>query len=104
MFALDGGLDELNAVSFTKGCYVGQELTARMKHRATSRKRPVRVTADVALPPPGTAVSQGGDIGEIIATYGAEGFAAVRLDKWESAREARAGDVAVMLSKPRWLT
>src|SRR5579863_1813244 len=33
VFALDGGLAELNAVSFTKGCYIGQELTSRMKHR-----------------------------------------------------------------------
>ncbi|HEY0104768.1 MAG TPA: hypothetical protein VGB91_01700, partial [Rhizomicrobium sp.] len=39
MFALDADLDELNAVDFTKGCYVGQELTARMKHRGTARKR-----------------------------------------------------------------
>ena len=39
MFALDADLDELHAVSFDKGCYVGQELTARMKHRGTARKR-----------------------------------------------------------------
>ena len=39
MFALDAGLEELHGVSFEKGCYVGQELTARMKHRGTARKR-----------------------------------------------------------------
>src|SRR5439155_9202598 len=39
IFALDAGLEELNGVSFNKGCYIGQELTSRMKHRATSRKR-----------------------------------------------------------------
>ena len=39
IFALDAGLDELHAVAFDKGCYVGQELTARMKHRGTARKR-----------------------------------------------------------------
>jgi folate-binding protein YgfZ len=33
IFALDAGLDELHAISFDKGCYIGQELTARMKHR-----------------------------------------------------------------------
>ncbi len=43
--ALDAGLEELHGVSFTKGCYVGQELTSRMKHRATARKRILTVTA-----------------------------------------------------------
>ena len=103
IFALDGGLDELNAISFTKGCYVGQELTARMKHRATSRKRPVRVMAEGPLPPPGTAVSQDSDVGEIIAAHGREGFASVRLDKWDTEKQARAGDVAVTLTRPEWL-
>ena len=103
IFALDGGLDELHAVSFEKGCYVGQELTARMKHRATSRKRPVLVTAAGALPPPGTAVTQGGDIGEIIAAHGVRGFASVRLDKWNAAKAAQAGGVPVTLAKPDWL-
>ena len=45
MFALDAGLDELHAVAFDKGCYVGQELTARMKHRGTARKRLLPVTS-----------------------------------------------------------
>jgi len=103
IFALDGGLDELHTISFEKGCYVGQELTARMKHRATSRKRPVRVTADSDLPPPGTPVAQGGDVGEIIAAYGSSGFASVRLDKWDAGQTATAGDVAITLVKPDWL-
>lgn len=103
IFALDGGLDELHAVSFTKGCYVGQELTARMKHRATSRKRPIPVTAETDLPQPGTPVSQEGDIGEIIASHGRQGFAVVRLDKWDAAKPARAGGVTVTLRKPEWL-
>jgi tRNA-modifying protein YgfZ len=107
IFALDGGLDELQAISFDKGCYIGQELTARMKHRATSRKRPLLVNgavmADAALPPPGTAVTQGGDIGEIIAAHGNQGFASIRLDKWDATQDALAGGMAVRLSKPEWL-
>jgi folate-binding protein YgfZ len=103
IFALDGGLDELHAISFEKGCYVGQELTARMKHRATSRKRPLSVTANGEVPPPGTAVTQGGDIGEIIAAHGKRGFAAVRLDKWDATGDALAGGIAVTLTRPQWL-
>jgi folate-binding protein YgfZ len=53
MFALDADLEELHGVSFDKGCYVGQELTARMKHRGTARKKllPIEATTD-ELPTP----------------------------------------------------
>jgi len=101
IFALDAGLAELNGVSFTKGCYVGQELTSRMKHRATSRKRPYLVRADTALPQPGTTI---GDVGEIIAAYGAMGFALVRLDRLAEAQGPYVADgVPVALTKPDWL-
>ncbi len=53
MFALDADLDELHGVAFDKGCYVGQELTARMKHRGTARKRllPIETLDGSPLPP-----------------------------------------------------
>jgi len=76
IFALDAGLDELHGVSFTKGCYVGQELTARMKHRGTARKRILALQAENALPAPGTPVmSETAEIGEILSVYGLAGFA-----------------------------
>ena len=106
MFALDAGLDELHGVDFRKGCYVGQELTARMKHRGTARKRLMPVSAEDALPVPGTAVSAGGkSVGEIISTHGARGFALIRLDRLDDAGDAAlsAGDQAVTLTKPAWL-
>jgi tRNA-modifying protein YgfZ len=106
MFALDAGLDELHAVSFTKGCYVGQELTARMKHRGTARKRLLTIAAQDALPAPGTALKAAGkEIGEIASTYGARGFALVRLDRLEEAGDAviGAGDVTLRVIKPSWI-
>lgn len=108
MFALDADLEQLHGVDFEKGCYVGQELTARMKHRGTARKRllPI-VTADgAALPSPDTAVSAAGkSIGEITGSYGPRGFALIRLDRLEEAGEAplQAGEQSVTLSKPHWL-
>jgi folate-binding protein YgfZ len=82
IFALDGGLDELHAIAFDKGCYVGQELTARMKHRGTDRKRILTVSADMALPPAGTPVMAGGNaIGELVSVYGSKAFALTR-PKW----------------------
>jgi hypothetical protein len=104
IFALDGGLDELHAVSFTKGCYVGQELTARMKHRATARKRPYVVTAEAVLPQIGTAiVANGSEVGEIIAAHDAKGFALVRLDRLTDAQPYEAEKIPVALIRPAWL-
>jgi folate-binding protein YgfZ len=108
MFALDADLDELHAVAFDKGCYVGQELTARMKHRGTARKRllPVVSVEGEALPAPDTAVmAEGKSIGEITSSYGARGFALIRLDRLEEANATSfsADDKAVALGKPRWL-
>ena len=105
IFALDAGLDELNGVSFTKGCYVGQELTSRMKHRATSRKRILTITADAPLPAPGAHVTRGGaEIGELVSVQGGHGFVLVRLDRLdETSGEVKIGEIQVALTKPAWL-
>lgn len=105
IFALDAGLDELHGVAFDKGCYVGQELTARMKHRGTARKRILTVSADGMLPTSGTAVTSGDlEIGEIISTYGRQGFALIRLDRLDEAKASLTADmIAVTVAKPSWL-
>ena len=106
IFALDAGLQELNGVSFTKGCYVGQELTSRMKHRATSRKRILTVTADALLPASGPVTIGGGEIGELISSHGNTAFALIRLDRLEALRDSgtvAAAQIPVALHKPAWL-
>jgi len=108
MFALDADLDELHAVAFDKGCYVGQELTARMKHRGTARKRllPIVSVDGSALPAPDSAVTANEkSLGEIVSGYGARGFALIRLDRLEEAGATSfsAEGKAVALGKPRWL-
>jgi folate-binding protein YgfZ len=107
MFALDAGLEELNAISFEKGCYVGQELTARMKHRGVARKRllPIRTTGCAQLPAAGAPVTAGGQtLGEIASTYGEMGFALVRLDRLEEGRAPIFADTTpVTIDRPHWL-
>jgi len=106
MFALDSDLDELHGIAFDKGCYVGQELTARMKHRGTARKRLLPVAAKVPLPAPETPVTAGGrEIGSLQSAYDSVGFALVRLDRLEDAHDTAfaAGDVAIEITKPDWL-
>jgi tRNA-modifying protein YgfZ len=103
-FALDGDLDELNAVDFTKGCYVGQELTARMKHRGTARKRLLPVCG--ALPQAGTPLAAGGkEIGELVSSNGVDGFALIRLDRLDEAAGAPVtiGSSTIEVIRPLWL-
>lgn len=104
IFALDAGLAELNSVSFTKGCYVGQELTSRMKHRATSRKRLFTVTAQELLPASGPVYKGGAEIGELVSTHGHTAFALIRLDRLdETSGKVTAAQIPVALHKPAWL-
>ena len=105
IFALDAGLDELHAISFSKGCYVGQELTARMKHRGTARKRILTVKGD-ALPASGALAASGKDLGEMIASYGDQGFALIRLDRLADAAGAAVtiDGLPITLEKPGWLS
>src|SRR5579862_3848569 len=107
MFALDADLEELHGVSFDKGCYVGQELTARMKHRGTARKKLLPIEACAGgLPSPGARVSaNGSDLGAITPIYKIRGFARLRLDRLEEARDAPLDSqgTPVIVKKPSWL-
>ncbi|HEY4942503.1 MAG TPA: hypothetical protein VII56_13830 [Rhizomicrobium sp.] len=105
MFALDADLDELHAVDFAKGCYVGQELTARMKHRGTARKRLLVFEAEGAATAGAMVRAGDKDIGEIAFAYGTRGFALIRLDRLDEAGGAAllTGGVSVKLIKPGWL-
>ncbi|BBE71037.1 YgfZ/GcvT domain-containing protein [Oharaeibacter diazotrophicus] len=104
-FPHDAALDQNAGVAFDKGCFVGQEVVSRMQHRGTARRRPVLVTAESALPAPGTEITAAGrSIGALGTVAGNEGLAIVRLDRAKAARDAGApvlaGAVAVTLALP----
>lgn len=56
------GLVELGAVSFTKGCYLGQEVVARAQHRGEVKRRLRRFRWEGALPAAGAATSPAGTV------------------------------------------
>jgi len=109
-FLLEANFEELNGVSFTKGCYVGQELTARTKHRGTIRKRLFRVDFDPGVPPPlpDSPVLLGDrDAGTMRSAVAGTGIALLRLEEIEKAasegRSLTVGDVAVTPVRPAFL-
>jgi folate-binding protein YgfZ len=78
---LEAGFDELNGVDWQKGCYVGQELTARTKYRGLIKKRLFPVRIDGPAPEPGTMVSlDGKDAGEMRSARDGLGLALLRLE------------------------
>jgi len=80
-YVLEAGFERLGGVDFRKGCYVGQEVTARMRHRAELRKGLVRVAVRGA-PPPGTPVTADGKpVGTLFTVSGGAGLAHLRLDR-----------------------
>lgn len=83
---LENNFETLNGVDFSKGCYVGQELTARTKYRGLVKRRLMRVRAEGKLPPPGTILMQDGkEAGEMKSGLGDLGLALIRLDRLEAA-------------------
>ncbi len=81
-FVHEANFDLLGGVSFEKGCYVGQEIVARMEHRGTVRKRVVRVTAASELPSSRPDVVLGDvAIGRLGSVAGPLGLAMLRLDR-----------------------
>lgn len=101
--------DQLGGVSFTKGCYVGQEIVSRMEHRGTARKRVVPVVADAALPVSGCEIKAGETvIGTLGSTAGDRGLALLRLDRAAEAmakgEAIRAGDIAIRIELPGFAT
>jgi folate-binding protein YgfZ len=99
---LEAGFDELHGVSWTKGCYMGQELTARTRYRGLVKRRLLPVRGSEALPPPGTPVfADGREVGQMRSSRDTLGLASLRLDAMGAA-DLRANDVSLRLSVPSW--
>ncbi len=79
---LEGNFDLLNGISWTKGCYMGQELTARMHYRALVKKRMFPVGIDGAAPSPGTPIQMNEEeIGEMRSSCDDVGLALLNVEK-----------------------
>ncbi|MHA1559982.1 MAG: CAF17-like 4Fe-4S cluster assembly/insertion protein YgfZ [Alphaproteobacteria bacterium] len=104
-FPHDANIDQLRGVDFSKGCFVGQEVVARMRHRGTARRRIVQVR--------GASLSKGAEItdgdmpiGTVGSTSDDIGIAMVRIDRAAQAIAARrkfiASGNAIEIQAPAW--
>jgi transferase CAF17, mitochondrial len=105
---LENGFDELNAIDWQKGCYMGQELTARTRYRGLVRKRLLPVRIEGAAPAPGTPLMLGDqELGEMrsASADGTLGLAMVRLEALAGnpSPTFRAGDAKLTPDIPGWM-
>jgi folate-binding protein YgfZ len=103
---LENGFDELHAIDWDKGCYLGQELTARTRYRGLVRKRLLPVTIEGPIPAPGTPVMLGDkEAGEMRSAIDGIGLALLRLEHLEggSPPGLRAGEARLSAQKPDWV-
>lgn len=97
-FPLELGFERLHGVDFRKGCYVGQEVTARMKHKTELRKGLARVTVEGEAPVGCEVLSQEGKVaGTLYTQSGGAGLAWLRFDRSDG--EMRAGEAVVRLKE-----
>lgn len=100
---LESGFEELNGVDWQKGCYVGQELTARTKYRALIKKRLVPVEVSGPMPAPGTPVMLGEqEAGEMRSGRDGMGLALLRLDALGDGKALTAAGATLTPRKPGW--
>lgn len=108
--AMDVSYDCLGAIHFTKGCYIGQEVTARMHYKAIARKGIYAVTlyegaADTICPTP--IYAAGKLVGELRSAQGAYGIAFARFDAVKDAQDKKIALVVdngteLKLTSPDW--
>ncbi len=80
-YILEAGFERLNGVDFRKGCYVGQEVTARMKHKTELRKGLVTVTVEGMAPVGAEILAGGKPAGRLFTQADGKGIAYLRFDR-----------------------
>ncbi len=104
---LENGFEELHGVDFGKGCFVGQELTARTKYRGLIRKRLMPVRLRGPCPEPDAIVRLGDkEAGEMRSSVDGWGLALLRLEQVERAKAEgtplTVGETEVVPVRPEW--
>lgn len=101
---LENGFEELDGVSFNKGCFMGQELTARTRYRGLVKKRLLPVSIDGAAPPLNAILMTGhNEAGEMKTCQGSLGLALVRLSQLTDGVVFHYGNTSLTPNIPDWV-
>ncbi len=102
---LEAGFDELGGISWTKGCWMGQELTARTKYRGLLKRRLCPVAIEGPRPPRGTPLlnGAGAEAGEMRSGVDVIGLALLRLSAIEEGGALTAGASRLVPRVPDWM-
>lgn len=92
-FILEMGFERLGGVDFRKGCYVGQEVTARMKHKTALRKGLARVSVQGPADPGTEITANGKPAGQLLTRAGDRALAYLRFDRAEGPMQAGEAEV-----------
>ncbi|MDF2097291.1 CAF17-like 4Fe-4S cluster assembly/insertion protein YgfZ [Aquibaculum arenosum] len=99
---LENGFDELGGVDWRKGCFLGQELTARTKYRGLVKKRLLPLRFEGPAPEAGAPViREGKTVGDIRSVGQNHALALLRLEALDGPLQS--GDTALTPAHPAWL-
>jgi tRNA-modifying protein YgfZ len=106
-FIMEGLFDELHGLDHHKGCYVGQEMTSRMKRRTSVKNKLCRVRYDGRAPEFETPIlADGWEVGRMRSGINGVGISMIRFDRARKAmgegQALMAGEVAITLDPPEW--
>ncbi len=92
-YILEMGFERINGVDFRKGCYVGQEVTARMKHKTELRKGLAQVHVDGQAPVGTELNAKGKAAGTLFTQSAGKGIAYLRFDRAKGPMQAGTAQV-----------
>lgn len=107
-FPLQNGFDGLNAISWEKGCYPGQEITARTKYRGQVKKHLLPMMFDAENLEKGASITyKARSVGHVVRAIKGSGLGMVKLEEWHQAESEKAcltaDGVALKFYQPDWL-
>jgi hypothetical protein len=98
-FILEAGFERLHGVDFRKGCYVGQEVCARMKHKTELRKGLAQVEIDASVPLGTQIEADGKAAGTLLTQSGGKALAYLRFDRAQGEMSANGAKVTLAKTK-----